>query len=214
MSALGSLYIRWRDKTDPRLGPIRQRRLLCKTPTIISNNCWGGHCYRWYGLPYLSPTVGMYIMPDDYLRLASRLEHYMTLPMDFIRIGQSRYKKLHEERGEWQTPLGMLGDVEITFLHYRSEDEVLEKWERRKARMDWNHLYFKFSEMNGCEYHHLKAFDMLPYPNKFVFTSRPHPELHCAVYYPGYEKSGQIANDTTFFNRGIHLRRFLNGKGL
>ena len=38
---------------------------------IISNNCWGGVIYESYSLPKLSPTVGMYFSPKDYLKFVA-----------------------------------------------------------------------------------------------------------------------------------------------
>ncbi|WP_113846262.1 DUF1919 domain-containing protein [Enterococcus durans] len=29
-----------------------------KGEAIISNNCWGGHVYRYFGMKYLSPAIG------------------------------------------------------------------------------------------------------------------------------------------------------------
>lgn len=209
MSLYGSLIIRLREKTNPWLAPLRRMRMNCPIPIIISNNCWAGHVYRYYGwLPYPTPTVGLYFFADDYIRFLQRLEYYLQQPIRFITWQQSKYADTLKQRGETEVPIGMLDDVEIVFLHYHSQQEVLQKWERRKSRMDLRHIVVKLSEMNGCTYAHLKAFDALPFEHKFVFTKKPHPELHSAVYYKGYENSQQIDNDTTYFRRGINLRRF------
>ena len=37
--------------------------------TIISNNCWGGMIYESYGMQKLSPTVGLFFMSEDYIKL-------------------------------------------------------------------------------------------------------------------------------------------------
>ena len=48
MSLLQSIQIKFREETNPYLGPLR-RKVLEKADkdkfTIISNNCWGGHLY-------------------------------------------------------------------------------------------------------------------------------------------------------------------------
>ena len=93
----------------------------------------------------------------------------------------------------------------------KSREEALDKWQRRVKRIHWDNLYFKLAEMNECTDEHLKAFDALPYKNKFVFTIHPRPDIRCAIHYPGYEQQGYISDDTTFFSRGLNLRRFANG---
>lgn len=49
------------------LATSRRAKLTNTDFSIISNNCWGGHVYRRYGLPYTSPTVGMYFFSEDYI---------------------------------------------------------------------------------------------------------------------------------------------------
>ena len=35
--------------------------------TIISNNCWAGLVYQHFGLPYNTPTAGLFFFAQDYL---------------------------------------------------------------------------------------------------------------------------------------------------
>ena len=63
------------EKLSNKLNSNRRRQMLKSTDfTIISNNCWGGHVYRRYGLPYASPTVGMYFFPDEYLKFIRNIK--------------------------------------------------------------------------------------------------------------------------------------------
>ena len=212
MSIWDKLYVRLGEMSNPYFASHRRKQLCDESFTIISNNCWGGHCYRYFSLPYNSPTVGLYFYPDDFIKFVQRLNHYMSMELKFIQPSMSKYYPLLVEKGETAVPIGLLDDVEIVFLHYKTEQEALEKWNRRKARMNWDHLCFKFSEMNGCRNEHLQAFDALPYPDKFVFTVRRRPDIKCSVYYRGYSRKHQIINDTTYFTRGLGLMEFLNGK--
>lgn len=41
------------------------KRIMAKEFYIISNDCWGGGIYRRLEMPYLSPTVGLWIDPKD-----------------------------------------------------------------------------------------------------------------------------------------------------
>ncbi len=40
--------------------------------TIVSNNCWGAHVCQRLGIPYRTSFVGLFLTPDDYLRLLRR----------------------------------------------------------------------------------------------------------------------------------------------
>ena len=204
-----SLMARVRDYTNPYMGLIRCKFLKNKNITIISNNCWGGHCYRYFALPYDSPTIGLYIFPEDYIQLIKDLRKYMAMPLKFIKYTESKYSVNLKEKAQTNVPIGILGDVEMVFLHYKTEEEAIEKWNRRKSRIHWDNIFYKFAEMNGCTEKHLQDFDALPY-NKFVFTSHKRPDLKSAVYYKGFEKEGQIENDTLVFNYGINLVKFFN----
>lgn len=205
------LYMKLREKSNPIFGALRRRKLTNTPFTIISNNCWGAHCYRYYQLPYDTPTVGLYIYSEDYLRLLKRLEYYMSLELVFIPCEQSKHADSLKAKGEENVPIGLLDDVEIVFLHYKSEKVAREKWNRRKERIHWDNILVKFSQMNGCTEEMLKDFDRLPYSNKFVFTTKERPDIQCAISYPKALNKEEIDDDTTFFARGIPLLRFLNG---
>lgn len=49
-----------REKTNSRFSKGRQNHLTRSDFSIISNNCWAGTVYRYFGLPYQSPTAGLY----------------------------------------------------------------------------------------------------------------------------------------------------------
>jgi len=49
-----------------KLHKKRQKEINHKSFSIISNNCWGGLVYQYFGLPYNTPTVGLFIMDDDF----------------------------------------------------------------------------------------------------------------------------------------------------
>ena len=57
--------------------PLRRTRINNTDFTIISNNCWGGICYEYFGLQKQSPTVGCWFFAEDYLRFISSLKKYL-----------------------------------------------------------------------------------------------------------------------------------------
>ena len=61
-------------------------------------------------------------------------------------------------------------------------EEAEEKWRRRAARINWNNIIYKFSEMNGCTAADLKAFDALPAARKVVFTHKDYGLKNQVIY--------------------------------
>lgn len=56
------------------ISPIKRFGLKNKKFSIISNNCWGGIVYDIFGLQYLSPTIGLFMFSDDYIRFCENLK--------------------------------------------------------------------------------------------------------------------------------------------
>ena len=53
---------------------IRRKFLKNKNFTIISNNCWAGTVYEVYDIIEKTPTVEMFILSRDYLKLSKNLK--------------------------------------------------------------------------------------------------------------------------------------------
>lgn len=206
------LKIKLRNKLNPLLGPYRRTIGGIKHPfTIISNNCWAGIVYQHYNLGYDSPTIGCYFFAEDYIKFISNLKYYLNLDMSFISYDRSRHKDELSRKKQTMVPIGVLDDVEIVFLHYHSEEDVLEKWNRRKERIHWDNLFFKFSEMNQCRFEHLKLFDEMSLENKLVLVSQDY-KLKSQIIVKSFTRKLEVYDDTTNFREGINLDRWLTGK--
>ena len=48
---------------------------------------------------------------------------------------------LEIEKFQHHCPIGILDDIEVIFLHYKSEDEAYQKWNRRKERIVWDNIF-------------------------------------------------------------------------
>lgn len=157
----------------------RKKQLKSDDFTIISNNCWGGMIYESYGLPKESPTVGMFFIAKDYIEFLSDLKGYINGKLTFIKPEESRWKdmpQVSENKRFGSYPVGVLSNgknsIELFFLHYHSEQEAREKWERRVQRINWNKLLVKFNDQNGCTETEVYKFMKLPYKNKLFFTCK------------------------------------------
>ncbi len=199
-----------REKTNSRFAEGRRGRLKRTDFSIISNNCWAGSVYRYFGLPYQSPTAGLYFFGSEYVKFAGDLRRYMSLPIEFIDPRDSAHYETLKARGELEKPVGRIEDVEIVFLHYPTPEEAEAKWRRRADRVNWDNLFIKFSQMNECSDEDVSTFDAIEFPNKVCFTAKPRPDVACAAYHPACVENGQITNDTDRFTQGLDLCAWLN----
>ncbi len=187
----------------------RKKRMALKNRdfSIISSNCSGTFIYYDLKLPYTSPTVNLSIGMNDFVRMVKNLEWYMA-------------QKLVEVETEKEYPVGMLGDVEIHFIHYQTFEEAVRKWERRKKRINWNNLFIIGIERDGCTYDTIREFEQLPYKNKVIFTHVKYLEIPSAYCIKGFEKEKELGCITNFRNQLKRRRyledfdyvRFLNGE--
>ena len=140
------------------VGPIKRKKFKCTDFTIISNNCFGGIIYRNNNLPYNTPTAGLFFMANDYIKFIYDMKNYLSKELTEIKIEDSNYYD-YLKSINYNAPIGKLGDVEIMFLHYPTFEEAKEKWDRRKQRINYDKIIYKFSEQNNCTYEDLKKFE-------------------------------------------------------
>ena len=166
------------------LASYRKKQLKSTDFTIISNNCWGGMIYESYNLPKESPTVGMFFMAKDYIEFLSDLKGYINGKLTFINPEESQWKDAPQVSGDKRFgtyPVGVLSNgkntIEIFFLHYHSEQEARDKWERRIKRINWDKLLVKFNDQNGFTETDVENFMKLPFKNKLFFTCKEWPNL-------------------------------------
>lgn len=167
---------------------------------IIANNCWGGEIYSWFKRPYNSPFVGLYLHGPCFVRLLSNFNHYMSKDLKFVN--STAYSAIVPNY-----PVAILDDVEIHFLHYKSEDEAREKWTRRTSRMfeesNLDNYFFKICDLNdGCETV-LKKFHNLPFRNKVSFSVKNYASLkdknHIKIRESGKNEGLHVPNGVKLF---------------
>lgn len=193
----------------------RSKKIKNKNFTIISNNCWGGMIYESYNMRKLSPTVGLFFMASDYIKFVSDLRNYLDKELHFINPFESKYyAELQHDSRFGNYPIAILGDIEIMFLHARSEEEAKSKWKNRCERIQWDKLIIKFNDQNGCTLDDVIAFSKLPYKNKLFFTIKDWP----VGKWDGYIKIKQHTRDNFItashepygLNKYINLEDYIN----
>lgn len=128
--------------------------------SILASNCWGGVCYHYLGLEFLSPTINMFFGRSDFNKFLKNLEYYLSLPME---SAGNRYGKDIQR----YYPVGKLGDICIYLNHYKTFEDAKLCWERRKRRINRNNLLLITSTTSIEE---AEEFDELQYENKLVFV--------------------------------------------
>ena len=136
----------------------RRIGLHCTDFTIISNNCTGGYVYQYFGVPYKTPTEGLYFTTEDYLKLVERPEYYFKQEVKLIDSKESTLAKVGKDI---HYPVGLIDDVEVYFMHYPDPKEALSKWYRRASRMNFNKLFFLLTETELAKEEHFTKFSQL-----------------------------------------------------
>ena len=94
--------------------------------------------------------------------------------------------QVSEDKRFGQYPVGVLSNgkkqLRFFFLHYRSEQEAREKWERRIRRINWDKLLVKFNDQNGCTEADVDRFIKLSFKNKLFFTCKHWPNENGGGY--------------------------------
>jgi uncharacterized protein (DUF1919 family) len=162
---------------------------------IICNNCFGGHLYETTNRPYNTPTVGLYFFAEDYIKFIENLDTCLKEEMAFIK--QSRFEECHKEHQDSGYPIGLLSNnLEIHFLHYKSEDEARIKWNRRKARILESEILVIMNDQNRFSEDLMPRFNAVKYPKVFLSAKqRDGDDVTVVSYYKNKNVIGDMYHD-------------------
>ena len=147
---------------------IRSLAIKNKDITIISNNCFAGMFYKHYGLKFNSPTIGLFIRSQEYMKFLQCLPEILEGGYD-----------LFEKKTDAKWPVGIIHtrnsnvDIEINFMHYSVFEEAAEKWKRRMTRVDLKKTIVFFMQTPFFSEYDLKLLKDIPYGEKvFAYDSK------------------------------------------
>lgn len=170
ISGLKSDYLKYkRSEFFSGLSP-----LIDASPSIISNNCLAGRIYQDFGLPYSSPTAGLYFFFPDYIEFLKDFETNIKRNLTFV--SQSKYDLGNERiaNSKHKYPIALLdGKFEIHFLHYQTQYEAESKWYRRCERLNLKNIIVLGSQLDLCTEKDIVDFDNLLFERKFFFSCKP-----------------------------------------
>ena len=178
-------------KIDPRttrklrkiLAPIR-RIGVKKEFTIYSNNCWGGRLYDKFSYKYLTPTIGLGLEPEDFIKFLENPDFYFNQELKPIKEIQ---KKVNDEWGYYDC---RCDDIKILFRHYRDVNDAIDKWNRRKERIVKDNIIVKFTYFeDNIDKSLIERFIKLPYKKLILFIKdkdiyNEYKDKCSCVYFP------------------------------
>lgn len=182
-----------------------------KNASIFSSNCNGGIISHDLGLPFLSPTVNLFMRAEDFIKFCENPEYYLSID----EMVECRDEKVIGSR---TYPVAFLGDLTLFLVHYPSVKAAQEKWNERKKRIDPNNIIIMNTDREGMTDELKDRFERLPY-RKVMFTHLPDDKHPSCFYIKGYEDSSCVGivtdHDTWDGKRPIDqfdYVRFLNGE--
>lgn len=168
--------------------------------SFISSNCIGGRLSDLAGEPCLSPTVGMFFRPGDFLAFASDLPRHLAAEPTF---DEAETEKLG-------FPVGDLIGIKLLFMHYRSFAEAREKWMRRAGLVDLTRTVLIFCDRGGATDADLRRFDALAGP-KILLVAKAMPGLGSALHVERGHCGGRVGD---LFTHWEHLAPVLTTPAL
>lgn len=130
-------------------------------PTIISRDCIGGYIYKEMNQKFSSPTIGLYMTNDDFITFCLDLPEFLTGSLEPIESDKPYPRcKITSSKGE----------IKINFMHYTSLDEAIEKWQRRKLRVDYNNIKIIMDAKPNVSKDIVCRFQSIPY-DKVLLSS-------------------------------------------
>lgn len=152
---------------------ILRARLKNHNFSIITNSCIGGVIYHELGLPFLSPTINLWMQDIDFYKFVHNLKHYMDEDLHFVPSSET-------------TPVAYCGDILIHFNHYYTKEEAAAKWYERRQRINWDNLFIITSdrpcgkEVSEADILLLKE---IPCKGRLVFTVKDIPDCNYVLKY-------------------------------
>lgn len=101
-------------------------------------------------MKYESPTIGLFIPPDDYNKFIANLDYYLAEDIEMLNIEDTKYQELFNllKAKHGDLVYGKIKDIEICFLHYKTFDIAKDKWNRRIKRISKDYIIFKNNDNN------------------------------------------------------------------
>lgn len=117
-------------------------------------------------------------------------------------------------------PLAQLGDIQVHFLHYKTEEEAAKKWYERCRRIDWQNIYVIMSDLDLTDEEFTQFQSIRIAKRKIMFTTNPNRANYNDVFLINeYEPNSYVTryavnriNGFRDFERFWDFTGWLNGR--
>lgn len=152
--------------------------------SVFCNNCTGGVLLHDFNKQFDTPLINAGFYADDFYELLMNLPAYMACPLTEDK----------EKSEELHYPIGNLNGLMIRFPHDKTFEEVLEKWNRRKERIDYDHIFVIWvGYQNELPEDKIERIKNVPYP-KVVFLNHERKDLPFTFYIKGFEDQAGVGH--------------------
>lgn len=127
--------------------------------SILCSNCIGGVIYNRLGFEFLTPTINLFILQKDFVKLVKNPKWYIKQELEFFEQ-------------KWGFPNAMLGDICIYFNHSSDEEHARNDWNRRKRRIVWENLYIILYENDGISREDILSLSSVKCKRLIVLTDK------------------------------------------
>lgn len=164
-----------------RINRKNRKRLLPPSKSIIANNCIGGYIYHYLNQRFDSPTINLFILPQDYIKMLKDFDKYFDSDAEITEVETSK-----------PYPVADIYGCKIHFMHYDTFENAVNKWRERCGRINKDSLYIVMTDRDGCTLKDMQDFDALEFKHKVLFTCREHKDVTSAFYIRGFESQESV----------------------
>lgn len=154
------------------------RRGISPDTSIFCNNCFGARISQDLGYAYNSPCVGLKFPENDYQVFLENLQWVEKAELHFRK--HSKYEWFNEYDQNY--PIGYItvngNDVEIWFVHYKTNQEAYDKWKRRCKRINWNDIVIIETNYTDSSKDNVESFFKLPYHRTVYLSNKQFDSKH------------------------------------
>lgn len=132
------MIMRLKNYFQERINRKNRSELTNYTPSLICSNCTGGFLYHWLGLQFRSPFINLYMSNNDFITALENWDVFLKTKIE--EVVQDKYPY----------PVGKsVKGVLIHFVHYRSFQEAVSKWDERIKRLDPDNMAVMLTNFNS-----------------------------------------------------------------
>ncbi len=158
-------------------------RLKDSRCSILSNFCLGGIVSDQLGLEFLSPTVNMVCLGEEFIKFVNNFEEYLSV--DMVEYKDETY--IPRTRGtETFMGKGLVRDVTWYFRHSRQPAADVKKWNERRHRVNPDNIAVMMVLFTRDE---VELFEKIPVKKKLGLFFEP-TEYEDILYIPGWDNMG------------------------